>query len=87
MTAERWTHIVEEHCELAGMREDVLETVARPDLIFRGSYDECLAVKELNVNKYLVAIYRELDNDGFIITAFMTKRISYLNKKEQIWPK
>ena len=37
LTAERWAHIVEEHCELAGMREDVLETVSYPDWIFKGS--------------------------------------------------
>ena len=87
LTAERWAHIVEEHCELAGMREDVLETVFCPDWIFRGSYDEYLAVKELKNGKYMVAVYREINDDGFIITSFLTKRITYLNKKERIWPK
>jgi hypothetical protein len=28
LTDERWSHIVEEHCELAGMREEVLLTVS-----------------------------------------------------------
>ena len=28
LTDERWTHIVEEHCELAGMRMEVLDAVA-----------------------------------------------------------
>ena len=28
LTDERWAHITEEHSELAGMRFDVLETVA-----------------------------------------------------------
>lgn len=87
LTAERWAHIVEEHCELAGMLEDVLETVSYPDWIFKGSYDEYLAVKELKSGKYLVTVYRESEEDGFIITAFLTKRISYLNKKGRIWPK
>lgn len=27
LTDERWTHITEEHCELAGLRSEVLETV------------------------------------------------------------
>jgi len=87
LTAERWAHIVEEHCELAGMREDVLETVSCPDWIFKGGYDEYLAVRKFKSGKYLVAVYREVDDDGFIITAFLTKRISYLNKKERIWSK
>ena len=30
LTDERWAHITEEHCELAGMRLEVLEAVARP---------------------------------------------------------
>jgi hypothetical protein len=28
LTDERWAYITEEHCELAGMRFEVLETVA-----------------------------------------------------------
>jgi hypothetical protein len=30
LTDERWVHITEEHSELAGMRFEVLETVANP---------------------------------------------------------
>ncbi len=30
VTDDRWTHITEEHCELAGMRLEVLETIAQP---------------------------------------------------------
>jgi len=33
LTDERWTHIVEEHCELAGMRLEVLETIVNPSRI------------------------------------------------------
>ena len=69
------------------MREVVLETVSYPDCIFKGNDNEYLAVKELKSEEYLVTIYRELKDNGFIITAFLTKRISYLNKKERIWPK
>jgi hypothetical protein len=36
LTDERWAHITEEHCELAGLREDVLETVANPLRIIEG---------------------------------------------------
>lgn len=28
LTAERWAHIVEEHAELAGLREEALQTIA-----------------------------------------------------------
>ena len=36
LTAERWAHIVDTHCELAGLREEVLEAIARPDRILAG---------------------------------------------------
>ena len=31
LTDERWAHITEEHCELAGLRSEVLVTVLRPE--------------------------------------------------------
>lgn len=66
---ERWTHITEEHAELAGMRDQVLDTVANPTTIFVGGAGELLATKEMESAKWLVVVYRELQNDGFIITA------------------
>jgi len=51
LTDERWTHIVEEHCELAGMRLEVLETVANPSRILRGGTGEFLAVQEIRTDR------------------------------------
>lgn len=86
---ERWRHITEEHSELAGYYYDVLETVVSPDYIYKGIEDELLAVKEITVEKFLVVIYREFFdlNDGFIITAFFTKRKKSLERRELIWKK
>ena len=36
LTDERWVHITEEHCELAGLRLEVLETVANPSRVLAG---------------------------------------------------
>ena len=33
LTDERWAHITEEHCELAGLRSEVVDTVAIPERI------------------------------------------------------
>ena len=41
LTDERWAHIVEEHAELAGMREDVLEAVAETDRVVGGRQTSC----------------------------------------------
>ena len=46
LTDERWSHICEEHAELAGLRFDVLETVAEPERIVSGGAGELLALKK-----------------------------------------
>jgi hypothetical protein len=86
LTDERWVHITEEHCELAGMRLEILETVANPEIILAGGEGELLAVRKFNLGKYLVVVYRELVNDGFIITAFLTKKTNFLKRRKQLWP-
>lgn len=85
LTDERWAHITEEHSELAGMRFEVLETIVQPLRIYEGGNSECLAIREIESGKFLVAIYRETDADGFVITAFLTRRIKSLEKREILW--
>ncbi|RMH96275.1 MAG: hypothetical protein D6681_12550 [Calditrichaeota bacterium] len=84
---ERWLHITEGHPELAGHYYEVLETVAQPDWVFEGDKEALLAVRKIQANKYLVVVYKETGlNDGFIITAFLTKKIKRLKKRHKIWP-
>jgi hypothetical protein len=40
LTDERWAHIAEEHCELAGLRMEVLEAIANPSRILEGKKGE-----------------------------------------------
>ncbi len=86
LTDERWTHITEEHAELAELRLQVLETVSQPERVLAGGEGELLAVRELEVGKFLVVVYRELDADGFVITAFITRRVGSLGRRKQQWP-
>ena len=87
LTNERWSHIIENHDELAGRIDDVLNTIAEPDIIVKGIKQELLAARKVN-KKWIVVVYKEKNNtDGFVITAFMTSRINYLLKKEIIWKK
>jgi hypothetical protein len=85
LTDERWGHITEEHCELAGLRFEALETVAHPLRIYAGNEGEFLAVREIEQGKYLVVVYRELETDGFIITAFLTRRLKSLERRKLVW--
>lgn len=48
LTAERWKHITEEHCELAGLRAEVLETVLQPERILLGGDEELIALVHWN---------------------------------------
>ncbi|MCD6102064.1 MAG: hypothetical protein J7J77_03315, partial [Candidatus Cloacimonetes bacterium] len=87
LTDERWTHIVENHDDMAGYYFDVLETVAEPTWVLEGDEDELWAVKVVSKEKVLLVIYKELKerNDGFVITAFFTTKIQKLLKRRIIW--
>ena len=86
LTDERWSHIVEEHSEMAGLRREVLETITDPFMILEGHYGVLMAVREISKGKYLVAVYRETGVDGFIITSFMTRRQRFLVRRKKVWP-
>ncbi len=48
LTDERWTHITEEHSELAGLRLEVLQAIAEPERILEGERDRCWPCENLN---------------------------------------
>lgn len=83
---ERWQHIMEEHAEVADLQGSILLAVAEPERILEGGDGELLAVKTIDTGKWIVVVYRELEQDGFIITAFMTRRERSLQKRKQLWP-
>ena|ERR1051325_156889 len=87
LPAERWLHITEGHSELAGYFYEIIDAIENPDEIYSGNAEELLAVKKIN-SKFLIVIYKEIsDSDGFIITAFISKRIEYLTNKKLLWKK
>lgn len=66
----------------------VIETVAMPDLIQAGDSDELLAVRFYDNTplgrKHVVVAYRETSvTDGFILTAYLTRRPS--QQREVLW--
>ena len=83
---ERWFHITEEHSELAGYYFEVLETIKEPEIIYRGKNEELIAIKTVEEGKFLVVVYKEIDkNDGFVITAFLTRKKKQLERREKLW--
>ena len=87
LTEERWEHIVLMHPNLADKKTLVLKIVKNPDYILRGKGGELLAVLRLSMRYYLVVVYKEVEDDGFIITAYETTDTLWLFKKELIWSK
>jgi len=86
LTDERWAHVTEEHAEVAGYKWDVLEALAEPERILAGSAGEQLALRQQTDGKTLVVVYREDAHDGFVITAFLTRREASLKRRKQLWP-
>jgi hypothetical protein len=84
---ERWLHIVEGHPEMAGHLNNVLLAIAAPDKILQGSSDELLATIYEQQAKLLVVVYKENETDGFIITAYFTKKADKLLKRTVLWQK
>ena len=76
LISERWAHIIEEHCELAGLREDVLETISEhlisavkntPGKYLWSSYDTEADTLYINFKKPSHADDSELTEDDVII--------------------
>ncbi len=86
LTDERWAHIIEEHAELTAWRQGVLETITHPDRVLAGSAGELLAIRAAVEDKWFVVVYRELETDGFVITAFLTSKTRSLDRRIQVWP-
>ena len=86
LTAERWAHIMEDHAELRDLQQDVLDTVRHPERVMAGRAGELLAIREHEPDKWFVVVYRDLNGDGFIITAFRTSRIMPWLRRVQVWP-
>ena len=47
----RWTHITEEHTEMAGLLFDVLKSIEQPSAIYEGNGGELLAAREIDPGK------------------------------------
>lgn len=87
LTEERWLHITEEHSELAGNYFEVLETIETPLAVYEGKAQELLAISEFAPRKFLVVVYKETnDEDGFVITAFITSKIKKIERRKMLWP-
>jgi hypothetical protein len=85
ITDERWVHIVENHDDLAGYYDEILDVVEYPDHVIRGYRGALIALRRVREGKFLAVVYKETsDKDGFIITAYFTSKIE-LEREVIVW--
>jgi len=83
---ERWQHIIEEHAEMTDCLDETLAAIQKPLAVFEGNAGELLAACEIETEKYIIVAYREVSaQDGFIITAFLTRRWKQIERRKKIW--
>ncbi len=88
LTKERMKHIADNHSELKGSEDSILETLNNPEIVQKGDSGTLLAAKKFDItpvtnNKYLVVVYKEVNEyDGFVLTAYYT---SYLKRRLLLW--
>ena len=86
-----WRHILAKRPWLHEHRSKIMEAVEEPDLVLEGGFGELLAIKwfeDLLDGIYLVVVYRPLNGEGFIITAYPTKKVERLRRRRRlVWRK
>ncbi|MDA3898183.1 MAG: hypothetical protein PF482_18770 [Desulfobacteraceae bacterium] len=85
LTDERWVHIVENHDDLAGFYDEIIDIIEYPEYIIKGYRDALIALRQIRKGKFLCVVYKEITaEDGFVITAYFSSKI-LLDREEIIW--
>lgn len=85
LTEERWAHIVDNKPYMKPHRERILIAIENPTWVLRGYAGALVAVLSLSKQRFLNVVYREISRvDGFIITAFISRKV---NRRNTLWPK
>ena len=86
-----WRHILAKRPWFHEHQSKIRKTIEEPDLVLEGEFGELLAIKwfkELLGGTYLVVAYKPLNREGFIITAYPTKKVERIEKRRRvIWRK
>lgn len=84
-TRPYWSKILLKHPDLDGHLNDIQRTLTAPDEIRRSSRDaNVLLFYRSGERRWLVAVTRRLNGDGFLITAYRTDTVK---EGERVWPK
>ncbi len=79
-----WQRLIVKHPDIEELEELVQQALASPDEVRRSSRDEGVLLFYLirSKQRWVVAVVRRLNGDGFLITAYQTDAIK---EGEMIW--
>ena len=83
---EYWQKLIVKHPDIADIEAEVRQALNSPDEIRRSSRDPNLLLFYLTLKekRWVVAVARRLNGDGFLITAYQTDAIK---EGETLWRK
>jgi hypothetical protein len=83
-TEEYWQKLITKHPDIIDLEAEVIQALASPDEIRHSSRDPnvLLFYLTLKEKRWVVAVARRLNGDGFLITAYQTDAIK---EGESIW--
>jgi hypothetical protein len=81
---EYWQKLIVKHPDIADLEAEVRQALNSPDEIRRSSRDPNLLLFYLTLQekRWVVAVARKLNGDGFLITAYQTDAIK---EGETLW--
>ncbi len=85
-STEYWEKLIVKHPDIADLELEIQQALANPDEIRRSSRDPNLLLfyLVLKEKRWVVAVARKLNGDGFLITAYQTDAIK---EGETLWHK
>jgi len=85
-TESYWQTLLIKHPDIARYETEIEQTLNQPDAIDQSQRDinVLLFYRTLKARRWLVAVARRLDEDGYLITAYQTDAIK---TGEKLWPK
>ena len=77
LTEKQWVHVKQRHPEIVNKLGDIQNAILNPTARIQHSDETTKFYKFIkNENRYIMVAVRILNGDGFVITAYKTRRIS-----------
>jgi len=84
ITEEYWNFIISvKHPSMSGKEKEIITTLEDPGFVRRSKKDERVFLYYRSLDeKYICVVCKHLNEEGFIITTYMTDRVK---EGEEIW--